>query len=111
MTTIKIKLSELKSVIKDILKEELTRNPVDIGHFIKGDEVYLEGDNEPLGMVIGIGKKNIIVKRHIDGKKVAVEPNKLYLGKELSQYNDDLLTKTHFQGLDNDLDNLSIFSK
>lgn len=111
METINIKLSELKSVIKEALKEEFNRPQVDIGHFIKGDEVYLDGDYEPLGKVIGIGKKNIIVKRYSDGKKIAVDPNKLYLGKELSQYDDDILTKTHFQGLDDQLDDLSIFSK
>lgn len=45
--------------------------------FVRGDEVYNVGETTPLGMVVGFGSKNVIIKRHSDGKRVRVDPNKI----------------------------------
>lgn len=56
-------------------------------HFMTGDEVYKIGDKEPLGMVVGVGEKNVMVVKHSDRKKIPVSPSKLYLGKEWNRFN------------------------
>ena len=55
----------------------------DVYSFIKGDEVYRKTDSEPFGMVSSIGSKKVQVKRYSDNKVVAIEPTKLWLGKNL----------------------------
>jgi hypothetical protein len=60
------------------------------GHFIVGDEVYLiDGDGEPFGMVVRIGRKNIYIKPH-DAQlnpTIVKKPTELYLGKEWHSFN------------------------
>ena len=56
---------------------------VDVYSFMRGDEVYLNGVRDPFGMVTSIGEKNVMVKRHSDGKIVPMPPTKLWVGKNI----------------------------
>ena len=59
-----------------------------VGHFIKGDEVYLiGGDGEPIGMVTSIGSVNVHVRVYESKRIVAMKPTELYLGKEWHSFN------------------------
>lgn len=56
---------------------------VNVYSFIKGDEVYVNGNYKPVGMVSSIGTKNIMVRRHSDNKIVPMLPTELWIGKNI----------------------------
>jgi DNA repair protein RadC len=56
---------------------------VDVHSFLKGDEVYVNGDYEPYGIVTSVGSKNIMVKKHKDNRIVAMNPKNLWVGKNI----------------------------
>lgn len=46
--------------------------------FVRGDEVYKVGDVvNPLGKVVGLGSKNVIIIRYSDGRRISVNPNEI----------------------------------
>jgi len=75
------------NIVANYLKSsKLTWNTgagVNVHSFVKGDEVYLNGTTTPFGIVSSIGNKNIMVKKHNDGKIVAILPTKLWISKNI----------------------------
>lgn len=83
-----VPISEFKQMRKGgpIRKDKWSTGAgVDMWSFVKGDEVYLNGIYEPFGMVTSLGNKNVMVKRHKDGKIVPMAPTKLWVGKNIPQ--------------------------
>jgi hypothetical protein len=86
----KVGVSNISDYAKRLYREGVSLysdEPKTVWAFIRGDEVYRVGNTEPLGMVVSLGDRNVMVKRHEDGKVVAMDPNNLYLGKDWHRYN------------------------
>jgi hypothetical protein len=86
----KVNVSNISNYARNLYREDVSLysdKPKTVYSFIRGDEVYRVGESEPLGMVVSLGSRNVMVKRHDDGGVVSMDPNDLYLGKDWHHYN------------------------